>query len=59
MSSIKDALRVIAAEKRIEELGAALDELAGRVAELDDKVSALMTRPMPQSAPQPRPIERR
>ena len=73
MSSIKDALRVIAAEKRIEELGSEIDELgdeivslAKRVTELDEKLDAMIavaSQPRPaqtaQSHATPRPVERR
>jgi prefoldin subunit 5 len=65
MSSIKDALRVIAAEKRIEELGAAIDLLDKRMTELDEKLDAVATSVaasearMRQAMPSPRPIERR
>jgi prefoldin subunit 5 len=60
--SIRDSLRVIAAEKRIEELGGAveelseeLDELTKRVAELTARLEALR----PAQTLQPRPQERR
>jgi uncharacterized coiled-coil protein SlyX len=68
MSSIKDALRVIAAEKRIEELGividlhsAVLDQLGKRMTELDEKLDAVAASEarMRQATPSPRPIERR
>jgi prefoldin subunit 5 len=60
--SIRDALRVIAAEKRIEELGGAFDELAEELDELTKQVADLAARLealRPAQTPQPRPQERR
>lgn len=41
MSSIKDALRVIAIEKRLEELHALVNQLAERSAEINARLDAL------------------
>jgi phage-related protein len=60
MSSIKDALRVIAAEKRIEEFGAAIDILDKRMTELDEKLDAVVLAVAAlRQASSGRPIERR
>ena len=48
MSSIKDALRVIAIEKRLEELHALVNQLAERSAEINAKLDALEGRQQEQ-----------
>jgi hypothetical protein len=60
MSSIKDALRVIAAENRIEELGAAIGILDKRMTELDEKLDAVVLAVAAlRQASSGRPVERR
>ena len=58
MSSIKDALRVIAIEKRLEELHALVNQLAERSAVIDAKLDALEGRQQEQQ-PDPRLTIRR